>query len=144
MLLIFATGMFDTPGRTARSYLLPEIADRAQVPLERAVGTLEVLERGARLVGGPVAGLLVAALGPVNTLVVNAVTFAVSALLVAWLAPRSVDPVRTAGGGSSPAESRSYWHELGEGLAFLWRQPLLRRSPCCWSSPTSSTLPGPP
>jgi MFS family permease len=126
MLLIFATGMFDTPGRTARSSLLPEIAERAQVPLERAVGTFEALERGARLVGGPVAGLLVAALGPVNTLVINAVTFAVSALLVAWLVPRSVDAVRTAEDGSPSAESTSYWHELGEGLAFLWRQPLLR------------------
>jgi predicted MFS family arabinose efflux permease len=126
MLLIFATGMFDTPGRTARSSLLPEIAERAQVPLERAVGTFEALERGARLVGGPVAGLLVAALGPVNTLVINAVTFAVSAVLVAWLVPRSVDAERTARDGSAPPESTSYWHELGEGLAFLWRQPLLR------------------
>jgi hypothetical protein len=35
-----------------------------------------------------VAGLLVAALGPVSTLVINAVTFAVSAVLVAWLVPR--------------------------------------------------------
>lgn len=125
MLLIFATGLFDTPGRSARSSLLPEIAERAQVPLERAVGTFEALERGARLVGGPVAGLLVAALGPVNTLVVNAATFAVSALLVAWLVPRSVESVRT-GGGSKPAAGRSYWRELAEGLSFLWRQPLLR------------------
>ncbi|MGH8822894.1 MAG: MFS transporter [Jiangellaceae bacterium] len=127
MLLIFATGLFDTPGRAARSSLLPEIADRARVPLERAVGTFEALERGARLVGGPVAGLLVAALGPVNTLVVNAATFAVSAVLVAWLVPRSVDAVRTTGDGPQPvATGGSYWRELAEGLGFLWRQPLLR------------------
>jgi MFS family permease len=125
MLLIFATGMFDTPGQTARSSLLPEIAERAQVPLERAVGTFEALERGARLVGGPVAGLLVAVMGPVNTLVVNAATFAVSAVLVACLVPRSVDSVR-AGGSAPAAGGGSYWGELGEGLAFLWRQPLMR------------------
>lgn len=125
MLLIFATGMFDTPGQTARSSLLPEIAERAQVPLERAVGTFEALERGARLVGGPVAGLLVAVMGPVNTLVVNAATFAVSALLVTSLVPRSVDSVR-AGGSEPAAGGGSYWRELGEGLAFLWRQPLMR------------------
>jgi MFS family permease len=122
MLLIFATGLFDTPGRSARSSLLPEIAESARVPLERAVGTFEALERGARLVGGPVAGLLVAALGPVNTLVVNAATFAVSALLVAWLVPKSAD----ARDGSPHTESTSYWNEFSEGLAFLWRQPLLR------------------
>jgi MFS family permease len=115
MLLIFATGLFDTPGRSARSSLLPEIAESARVPLERAVGTFEALERGARLVGGPVAGL-------VNTLVVNAATFAVSALLVAWLVPKSAD----ARDGSPHTESTSYWNEFSEGLTFLWRQPLLR------------------
>ena len=135
MLLIFATGMFDTPGRTARSSLLPEIAERARVPLERAVGTFEALERSARLVGGPVAGLLVAALGPVNTLVINAVTFAVSALVVARLVPRSVDAVRTAGDGSLSAESTS--PSSGGSLC-------CGRSRCCWSSPTSSTQRGPP
>ena len=122
--LIFATGLFDTPGQTARSALLPELAERAGVPLERAVGTFEALERGARLVGGPVAGLLVAVLGPVNTLVVDAGTFVTSALLVAWIVPRSVDIVRSPDAASQPA--RGYWAEFREGLAFLWRQPLLR------------------
>lgn len=124
-ILIFATGMFDTPGQSARSALLPELAERAEVPLERAVGTFEALERGARLVGGPVAGFLVVFLGPVNTMVVNAVTFGISALLVAWLVPRSVDAMRTSDGGTTD-ERGGCWQELRDGLAFLWRQPLMR------------------
>jgi MFS family permease len=118
--LIFATGLFDTPGQTARSALLPELAKRAGVPLERAVGTFEALERGARLVGGPVAGLLVAVLGPVNTLIVDAGTFVLSALLVMWIIPRSVDTAR------SVSQAAGYWREFREGLTYLWRQPLLR------------------
>ncbi|MFI9644416.1 MFS transporter [Micromonospora sp. NPDC051925] len=119
--LVFASGLLDTPGQTARNALLPEAATAAGVPLERAVGWYEATERGARLIGAPVAGLLVTALGALPVLAVDAVTFAVSALAVAVLVPRSLRPTEAA-----EATSGGYWHDLAAGVRFLAREPLLR------------------
>ncbi|WP_420117047.1 MFS transporter [Micromonospora sp.] len=121
LVLVFASGLLDTPGQTARNALLPEAATAAGVPLERAVGWYEASERGARLVGAPVAGLLVATLGALPVLALDAATFAVSALVVALLVPRSLRPATPtdpAGGG--------YWREFAAGVRFLTREPLLR------------------
>jgi len=120
--LVFLSGLLDTPGQTARTALLPEVAMRAGVPLERAVGLLEATERGARLGGAPLAGLLVAAFGSLSVLALDAATFVVSAAVVAWLVPRDVD----ARVESEEADVSGYWRQLGEGFAFLKREPLLR------------------
>ncbi|MEH0937949.1 MFS transporter [Micromonospora psammae] len=119
--LVFTSGLLDTPGQTARIALLPEAAAAAGVPVERAIGWFEATERGARLVGAPVAGLLVAAFGALPVLAVDAASFALSALVVAALVPRAMRPARTAG-----EESHGYWHDLAAGLRFLVREPLLR------------------
>ncbi|SCG42684.1 MFS transporter [Micromonospora rifamycinica] len=119
--LVFASGLLDTPGQTARNALLPEAATAAGVPLERAVGWYEASERGARLIGAPVAGLLVATLGALPVLALDAATFAVSALVVTVLVPRSLrpaPPTDPAGGG--------YWRDFAAGVRFLTREPLLR------------------
>ncbi|MGC5022517.1 MFS transporter [Micromonospora sp. DT47] len=119
--LVFASGLLDTPGQTARTALLPEAATAAGLPIERAIGWFEATERGARLIGAPVAGLLVAAIGALPVLAVDAATFAVSALAVALLVPRNMRPAEAAG-----AESRGYWRDFAAGLRFLVREPLLR------------------
>lgn len=120
--LVFFSGLLDTPGQTARTALLPEVAARAGVPVERAVGLLEATERGARLVGAPLAGLLVAAVGSVSVLALDSVTFAVSAAVIIWLVPRDVD----ARVQPEEPDLSGYWHQLGEGFAFLRGEPLLR------------------
>lgn len=137
LLLVFASGLLDTPGQTARSALLPEVAATADVPLERAVGAFEATERGARMVGAPVAGLLVAVLGPLDVLAADAATFLVSAALVTALLPRLLDDqhrehrVSAAASGADAAGApattgHGYWRELGEGVRFTAREPLLR------------------
>lgn len=120
-LLVFATNLFDAPGEAARGALLPDLAATAGLSLERATGTFEGLERGARLLGAPVAGVLVATLGPVNALLVNGASFGVAALLVLALVPAAVD--RPA--GSRAAEPTAYWQDLREGMVFLRRDRLL-------------------
>lgn len=128
--LVFASGLLDTPGQTARSALLPDVAATARVPLERAVGMFEAAERAARLVGAPLAGFLVALLGPLTVLAVDAATFAVSAVLVAALVPRpaghSARRPDDDTSGTAELPQRGYWRELGEGLRFTGREPLLR------------------
>lgn len=137
LVLLFATGIFDAPGETARSAMLPELAERAGTPLERAVGTFEAIERGAKLIGAPVAGLLVALLGPLTALIVDAATFGLAALLMAVLVPAPIDHATTHDqqsnseddaptGGAEPSPVRGYWVDFRAGMAFLFREPLLR------------------
>ncbi|MGC4892649.1 MFS transporter [Micromonospora sp. DT31] len=120
--LVFVSGLLDTPGQTARTALLPEAATAAGVPIERAVGWLEATSRGARMIGAPVAGLLVGLLGALSVLVLDAVTFAVSALVVGLLVPRGLSP----SGDEAEAETGGYWRQFAAGLRFLVREPLLR------------------
>ena len=128
LLLVFATGLLDTPGQAARTALVPELASRAGVPLERAMGWWGAAARGAMLAGAPLAGLLVAWWGPMPVLVVNAATFAVSAAVVAVGVPAGVRPAG-ADDDASPrgqGEAEGYWRALAGGLRVLWRNRLLR------------------
>src|SRR5262249_41377114 len=75
--------------------------------------------RGAALAGGALAGVLIAWLGPAPLLFVDGATFLASAILISSGVPRVAhDDGDGAAGG--------YLTRLGEGLAFLWRERLLR------------------
>ncbi|NQW87048.1 MFS transporter [Frigoribacterium sp. VKM Ac-2860] len=134
--LVFVGGLLDSPGQTARRVMLPALTERAGVRIERSVGLLDGSERFAKLVGASIAGLLVAAVGPVASLFVNAATFAVSAALTGALVPAS-GPART--GSPNPRDDHptdatdatdatraSYRSDLVEGARFVVRDPLMR------------------
>ncbi len=122
--LVVATGLLDTPGQAARHALLPELADEADLPLERATGWVDAAERAARLIGAPIAGALVSLLGAPLVLVVDAVTFVAAAVLIAAAVPRTR---RVAGDGAAAALGgvRGYVRELRVGLAFVRGDRLL-------------------
>jgi len=127
--LVFISGLLDSPGQTARDALLPEVAVTAGVPLERAVGWFEASERSARLIGAPLAGLLVAGFGALSVLAFDAVTFLVSAALVAWFVPRGLIPTSTVPAANGPAGSPTpggYWRQLLDGFRFTAHDRLLR------------------
>jgi MFS family permease len=124
--LVFVSGLLDTPGQTARSALVPDVATAAGIPLERAVGWFEATERAARLIGALLAGFLVLALGALPVLALDAGTFVISAALVAILVPRGFD-LDARGHSTRPDDApRGYWRQLAEGFAFTVREPLLR------------------
>jgi MFS family permease len=102
--LVFVGGLLDSPGQTARRVMLPGLTARAGVRIERSVGLIDGSERLAKLVGASIAGLLVAAVGPVASLFVNAATFAVSAALT-WALVPAPDPVRA--GSSIPTHDHT-------------------------------------
>jgi len=118
MILVFLGALLDTPGSTARSALLPELAERAGMPMERAAALNHVIERGARLVGAPLAGLLIGIIGTANVLWLDAFSFAVSAGLIGFirLAPHPGDPSLVSG---------NYWDDLVAGLRFIANNSLL-------------------
>lgn len=117
--LVFATALLDAPGETARFALLPDIAESASMELDRATSIYDGVVRTARMVGGASAGILAAFVGAANALYVNAATFSISALLVSLAIP-------VVARAASPASTSSYWSELREGFAFLWRHRLVR------------------
>jgi MFS family permease len=119
MVLVFAGALLDAPGATARAALLPDMVELADVRMERASGIRSAIQQGAQLVGAPLGGVLVAAFGGTDALWLDAVSFLVSAGLVAGLVPR---PHR---GPEHEARGR-FFSELADGLAFIWRRPLVR------------------
>lgn len=109
--LVFLGGLLDTPGMSARSAMLPTLAGRAAWPLERATGIVATVERGSRLAGAPLAGILIATTGPIAVLWIDAATFAFSAMLVAFAVPADARRPRD--------RSSRYLAEIKEGLSFL-------------------------
>ena len=115
--LVFLGGLLDTPGGSARAALLPNVAAKAGWRLERATGVTAVIERGSQLAGAPLAGVLIAVVGPTDLLWINGATFIFSALAV-WLAVSETREKR-----EDPAR---YWAELSEGLGYLSGDRTLR------------------
>lgn len=118
--LLFASGLFDTPGQTARTVLLPALSRDAGVPLERAVGLVSGAERTAMLAAAPLGGVLVATVGPAEAFFVTTAFFAVSAALVTALVPRRAPAPDDA------TDQEGYWRQLADGVRFVLATPLLR------------------
>ncbi len=119
MVLVFLGAFLDTPGSTARSALLPELAEQAGMPIERVTSLTHVIERGARMVGAPLAGFLIGIIGTANVLWLDAVSFLVSAGIVWIFIPRF------AAHAEKKSESGSYLDELKDGLRFITRDTLI-------------------
>jgi MFS family permease len=85
LVLVFAflAGATEAPGRTARRALLPSLARRAGVSLERTNSVSTTTEHLGYVLGAPLAGVLIAAAGAAGALWVDAASFGASAALVA-------------------------------------------------------------
>ncbi|MGI8483691.1 MAG: MFS transporter [Thermomicrobiales bacterium] len=121
LVLVFLGAFFDGPGTTARRALFPELVHWAGGSLERANAGYNTTGRIASLLGQPVAGLLIAALGPSNLLWVDAVTFGVSSVITLILIPNipRERPVAMLGG------FRGYLRDVRSGFQFLLAKRLL-------------------
>ncbi|CAG6397569.1 MFS transporter [Streptomyces cocklensis] len=113
--LVAVSGLFHGPGETAREVLMPRLAARAGTTVARASSGYESASRGARMLGAPLAGLLISVTGAADALLVDAATFAASALLIGLGVRGEPAPERPAG----PTTARGYLAELREGYAYL-------------------------
>lgn len=120
--LVFVSGLFDTPGESARRVLLPGLATTAGVPLERAVGHFEASSRLSVLIGAPLGGTLVAVTRPMPGLACVAIAFGAAALLMAVTVRGAAAPVESA----EPVASQGYWRDIADGFRFCVRDPLFR------------------
>lgn len=127
--LVFLSGVLDTPGNTAKTSLLPDLAERARLALARATGLQSAISRSAAMTGAGLAALAVVWLGPLGALLLDAVTFAVSAALLAAFVPRhlpSAPRPEASDRAEAPTASPGYWRELADGIRFLAHTPLIR------------------
>ncbi|MEV0600120.1 MFS transporter [Streptomyces sp. NPDC050315] len=140
LVLVAVTGGARGPGDLAKEVMIPEAAARSAMPIERATGLLGVVERLAATVGPGLGGVLVAVLGPLAGLLVNAATFALGSVLVGLALPRGMggaddgtdDGTGTAYGADPAAPGAvtagpeaGYWQRFAEGFSYLRGQPLL-------------------
>ena len=118
IVLVFLGALLDAPGSTARAALLPELAEQAGMPIERATSLVHVIERGARLVGAPLAGFLIGIMGTANVLWLNAISFIVSAAIIGLLVP--VPKL-----AEKEQKTGRYFDELRDGLRFIANDSLI-------------------
>jgi MFS family permease len=121
VLLVLLLSSFNAQGQTSRFALIPGLASRAALSLERANSADRAIARAGQLIGPVLAGVLIAVIGPSNVLFVDAATFALSALLIAVCIPAAAS-VRSE---ADPPRSSSYRAELSQGLRFVASNRLL-------------------
>lgn len=112
--LVAVAGALRGPGESAKDVLAPAIAEHCGVPLERVTGLEGTIERLASMFGAALAGVLVAAVGAADALVIDAASFGLSAIALA-LTTRAL-PAPPPAAEDDPA---SYVHRLREGWTFL-------------------------
>ena len=120
MVLVFLGALLDSPGSTARSALIPELAEMARMPIERATSLIHIIERGSRLVGAPLGGILIAWIGTENVLWLDAASFFISAAIIGFVIDvhKPVQHAEQEGGGK-------YFDELRAGLKFIYEDKLV-------------------
>lgn len=111
--LVAVAGALRGPGESAKDVLTPAVAEHCGVPLERVSGLEGTVERTASMLGAALAGVLVAAVGAAEALVIDAASFGLSALALAVTTRALPKP--------PPAEDdpAPYLHRLRAGWTFL-------------------------
>jgi MFS family permease len=125
LVLVALIGAARGPGDLAKEVMVPDAAERGRVPLERATGLSGVTERLASTVGLAAGGSLVALLGPLTGLAVNAGCFALGSVIIKLALPHgmghAVEEAPSPAGETEPG----YWRRFDEGFTFLRGEPLL-------------------
>ncbi len=120
LVLVFLGGLLKSPGATARTAMVPELVEAAQMRMERANAINDGVSRISKFVGASLAGVLITIIGTSNLLWLDGASFAISALLIGILIPTTL--VRTQ---IKDKADRSYWSELASGLRFIRRDSLI-------------------
>lgn len=120
LLLVAVAGALRGPGDAAKSALTPAVVAAAGVPMERATGLHSTVERTAGLFGAAGAAGLIAVVGAADALALDALSFGVSAAVLA-ASTRALRLVR-----SDDAEDPTpYGLRLRQGWDFLRRDRVL-------------------
>ena len=122
LILVFLLSGFTTQGDTGRLGLIPGLANRASMALERANATDRGIARVGMLVGPLLAGVLIPFIGAANVLFVDAGVYAISASLVGFMIPAAAGALVRA---DRPTTKKNYRADLSEGLRFVFGNRLV-------------------
>ena len=120
--LVAVAGAVRGAADAATSPLVPRTASFGGIPNERAAGLNSVAQRTGMLAGLPLGGVLIAAAGSPAVVLVDAVTFAVAALLVAAAVPAAATMAADAETDASSDRRltvRGYLSQIAEGMRFI-------------------------
>ncbi|MDX3006863.1 MFS transporter [Kribbella solani] len=118
--LVAVAGALRGPGDAAKGTLIPDIARAAKVPLERVTGLESTTERLAGFFAYALAGGLIALVGSVNALWIDAASFGICAVLIARWPPKQ-ERVEI----PEQQEEQGYGRRLLEGWRFLRTDKLM-------------------
>ena len=118
--LVFIGAIFDTPGFTSRLSMMPDIARRAGVRLERANSISQTLSQASILLAPALAGILIGFIGAAPVLFVTTGLLLISTLAVLFFVPTEVSRAQ-----SSVDAAPQYISELKRGFAFLFNTRLI-------------------
>lgn len=122
IVLVALAGALRGPGDAARHAMQPVVVEQVAMPTERVTGLTGAVERGASMAGAALAGGLVALIGAADALVVDAISFLVSALV---LLATTAAPASTRTDPNAEDEPAAYIAELRSGWRFMRRDPIL-------------------
>ena len=115
--LMFLGAIFDSPGNTARTAMVPPLSRITGIPLERINANFGMIAAASSLFAAPLAGLMVAWVGPLNVLWFNAGAFAISSLLVLACVPPLPRP---------EPSGESFLNDVRIGFTHVRNHPLMR------------------
>jgi predicted MFS family arabinose efflux permease len=118
LVLLFLVSLGSPPFESARSALMADVLDGDRYAV--ATSLTNITLQLAQVFGFAVAGALVTVLNPSATLLIDAVTFAVSALWLWRRLERRPAPARESGAGP-----QSLWRDTADGLRLIRRSPRL-------------------
>jgi MFS family permease len=118
LVLLFLVSLCAPPFESARSALIADVLDEDRYAVANSLTNITL--QLAQVIGFLAAGALVAAFSPSAALLIDGVTFAVSALWLAQGLQRRPAPTSEAGEGP-----RSLWQDTRDGLRLIRRSPRL-------------------
>ncbi|MFE1078724.1 MFS transporter [Nocardiopsis alba] len=122
--LVTVIGLATGPSEAAKVSLAPFVARAAGVRVERVTGLTGTVDRLSMTVGPIAAGAVVAFLGALTALHLNAALMITSALVTAVLLRRDTETVGRA--GPDPEEGHGYLTRLHAGWRAIWGDVPLR------------------
>ena len=120
LVLVAVLGTVRGPGDAAKFALIPQVARESGMSLERLTGLEGTADRTTSIISFGIAGGLVALVGPINAVVVDAASFAFAAMVLALTFARRQLPAI-----SDHVSEPDYLHRLAEGARFLRGDRLL-------------------
>jgi MFS family permease len=116
--LLFLTVLLGAPFTSARSALLPDVLPGDKFVVGSAIGNISF--QASQILGFVAGAAVVAVLNPYRTLATDALTFALSAVIVTgWVTSRP-------SAHREPGQRRSLWAVSWEGLTTVFGNPVLR------------------